>query len=79
MGVIGTTRSSWPGANIFAAGIAVAGLGALPILLYALLGPSDGNPIGLGLLMVVAVPAGGLMAVIGLIKMLIECLVGRFG
>lgn len=46
----------------------VIGLGgALPLLLYMALGPADGNPIGLGLLAMVAVPVGGVGLVVGLI------------
>lgn len=67
------------GTKIFAAGIAVLVIGVGPLLLYALVGPPDGNPIGLGLLMVVALPAGGLLAGMGLLKMFIEALVERFG
>jgi hypothetical protein len=59
------------------AGLAVLVLGAGPLLLYALLGPADGNPIGLGLLMVVAVPIGAILAGFGLVRMLIAWLVGR--
>lgn len=71
------SRPAMSGFTILIAGIAIAVLGAAPILLYPLVGPADGNPIGLGLLMIVAVPAGGILAVLGLIKMIIEWLVGR--
>lgn len=53
-------------------GLGVAGVA--PLLLYIAFGPSDGNPIGLGLLAVLAVPVGVIGAGIGLIKMLIEYL-----
>jgi hypothetical protein len=45
-------------------------VGFLPILLYAMFGPADGNPIGLGLLMAVLVPIGFLLFGIGLLKWL---------
>ena len=49
----------------------VIGLGGvLPLLLYMALGPADGNPIGLGLLAMVAVPVGGVGLVVGLIATL---------
>jgi hypothetical protein len=51
----------------------VVGLGGvLPLLLYMALGPADGNPIGLGLLAMVAVPVGGVGVVVGLIAMLVQ-------
>jgi hypothetical protein len=68
-----------PGSRIFAGGIAVLVLGTGPLLLYILLGPADGNPIGLGLLAVVAVPIGSILAGLGLLKMLIALLVGQRG
>lgn len=55
---------------IWSLGFAVAGVA--PLLLYIAVGPADGNPIGLGLLAVLAVPVGALGAAIGLIKMLVE-------
>ena len=67
----------WSGSRILIAGIAILVLGAGPLLIYALVGPADGNPIGLGLLAVVTVPVGGILAGLGLIKMLIEWLVSR--
>jgi hypothetical protein len=41
------------------------------------LGPADGNPIGLGLLAVVAGPVGGVGVVLGLIVMLVQKFVRR--
>ena len=38
-----------------------------PLLLYIVFGPADGNPIGLGLLMVAGVPTGLILLVIGLV------------
>jgi hypothetical protein len=65
------------GSKLFAGGIAVLVLGVGPLLLYIAFGPADGNPIGLGLLAMVAVPAGGILAGLGLVRMLIEFLVRR--
>lgn len=52
--------------------LAVGAAGVLPLLLYIAVGPADGNPIGLGLLAVAAVPIAGVGVFIGLIKMLVE-------
>ena len=49
------------------AGAIVAGLSLAPLVLYVILGPKDGNPIGLGLLMFFGVPIGVLLFVVGFI------------
>ena len=46
--------------------------GVAPLLLYIAFGPADGNPIGLGLLAVLAVPVSAVGAAVGLIKLLVE-------
>jgi len=60
----------WTAAAFAKAGLVVLAIGAGPILLYALFGPADGNPIGLGLLMVVLVPVGFLLLGIAALKWL---------
>lgn len=65
----GLTRR-WSAAAFAKAGLALLAIGALPILLYAWLGPANGNPIGLGLLMVVLVPVGFLLLGIAALKWL---------
>ena len=65
------------GSRMLLVGVAVRALGVGPLLLYILLGPADGNPVGLGLLAMVAVPVGLGCAGFGLIRMLIERLAGR--
>lgn len=70
---------SAPGSTIATFGVGVFVVGVGPLLLYGLLGPADGNPIGLGLLAMVSVPVAGMLVVLGLIKMLIEFLVRRYG
>ena len=67
----------WSGAAFIKAGLATMAAGFLPIGLYTLVGPADGNPIGLGLLMVVLVPAGFLLAGIGVMRLLIAWLMRR--
>lgn len=42
-------------------GLLILATGVIPLLLYAAFGPKDGNPIGLGLLFIVATPIGVLM------------------
>ncbi len=59
-----------PGLRLLMAGLAVLVIGVGPLLLYALFGPADGNPIGLGLLTFVAMPVGGVLALLGLIRMI---------
>jgi hypothetical protein len=44
--------------KMFWAGIATIDVSIAPILLYSMLGPADGNPIGLGLLRTFGVPVG---------------------
>jgi len=61
----------WTAASFAKAGLALMAAGIVPILLYTLLGPADGNPIGLGLLMAVLVPAGFLLLGIAALKWLI--------
>lgn len=48
-------------------GLALIALSLAPLLLYVMFGPKDGNPIGLGLLMVVGVPVGIALSVVGLV------------
>lgn len=76
------SETSWIGRSggmkILLVGIAIGIAGMAPLLLYILLGPADGNPIGLGLLAVVAVPAGAIVAAVGLAIALAEAL-GRRG
>jgi hypothetical protein len=67
----------WSGATFIKAGLVVMAVGVAPILLYTLLGPADGNPIGLGLLMVALVPLGFLLVGIGLLRFLIAWLQRR--
>ena len=62
-------------AKVLASGLVTVVLSWAPILLYlvfvyGLLGVKDGNPIGLGLLMVFGSVLGGAVSVIGLILLL---------
>jgi hypothetical protein len=60
------------GKKIFLTSLLIGAAGVAPLLLYILLGPADGNPIGLGLLAVVAVPASAVGMAIGLVKLVVE-------
>lgn len=46
---------------------ALALLSILPMGLYSLLGPEDGNPLGLGLLMLVGFPLFSLLSLAGML------------
>lgn len=48
-----------------------------PLLLYVLLGPADGNPVGLGLLALVTVPLVLAGLAVGVIKLLVELITGK--
>ena len=65
------------GRTILVFGIAVAVIGVLPLLLYIELGPEDGNPIGLGLLAMAALPTGAVIAAVGLIKIVVQFFLRR--
>lgn len=62
----------WSGRQIVAISLIAGAAGVLPLMLYIVFGPANGNPIGLGLLAVVSVPiaAGGIL--VGAIKALID-------
>ena len=60
------------GKRILKTSLVAGAVGVTPLLLYILLGPKDGNPIGLGLLAMLAVPVAGIGAVIGVVTMAVE-------
>jgi hypothetical protein len=62
----------WKGLRIVAASLGLGLTGMLPLLAYVAFGPKDGNPIGLGLLAVVAVPIATIGVVVGLIRFVVE-------
>lgn len=69
-------------AKVFVAGITTVVLSWIPallylVLVYGLLGIKDGNPIGLGLLMMFGSALGGLMTVIGLCLLLLSKMMGK--
>ena len=46
-------------------------IGYSPLGIYSIFGPADGNPIGLGLLAMLATPIGCTLIIIGVIKLLL--------
>lgn len=67
----------WPASKILMAGAIVAAIGYLPLQLYIIFGPHDGNPIGLGFLAIAAIPAGLAVFAIGLIKLVVGFFLNR--
>jgi hypothetical protein len=67
----------WSGARIITASLAFGVAGVLPLALYVRLGPADGNPVGLGLLAVVAVPVAVLGMAVGLVELIVQRLARR--
>lgn len=57
--------SNGRGLRILLRSLLVGALGVAPLLVYMLLGPKDGNPIGLGLLAALAVAVSGIGMLIG--------------
>ena len=51
-------------------GVAVAVVGSVPLILYVMVGPRDGNPIGLGLLMGFSWLVGAVLIAWGVIGLL---------
>ena len=62
------SSSTASGRKLLKRGLLCLLAGYLPLQFHILFGPADGNPIGLGLLFVVAAPAGTIMALIGAIQ-----------
>lgn len=60
------------GLRIMKASAALGAAGVAPLLLYIALGPQDGNPIGLGLLAVAAVPLAGAGLAVGAVTALVQ-------
>lgn len=65
------------GQRILALSLAIGFAGVLPLLLYVAIGPKDGNPIGLGLLAMLAVPVAAIGALVGLVLLAVDRFVRR--
>lgn len=59
------TDGNGRGLRILLRSLLIGALGVAPLLVYMLLGPKDGNPIGLGLLAALAVAVSGIGMLIG--------------
>lgn len=70
-------NTRWPLSRFLVIGLIIAGVGYLPIQLYILFGPRDGNPVGLGLLFVFGIFAGLAVFAIGIIKHAIQYFMNR--
>ncbi|QGU32304.1 hypothetical protein [Thermochromatium tepidum] len=67
----------WSARKFLVAGIIIAAMGYLPLQLYIMFGPRDGNPIGLGLLFITVTPVGLGVVAIGLVKLIVGFFLGR--
>lgn len=67
-----TDDGRWPLSRFLLVGVTIAIAACLPLQLYIIFGPSDGNPIGLGLLAAMGILLGLAVFVTGLIKRLIR-------
>ncbi len=57
-------------------GIAVAVVGSVPLILYVMVGPRDGNPLGLGLLMWLSWLVGAVLIAWGVIGLVVARFAG---
>ena len=58
--------------RILRGSLTAGAVGIAPLLLYTLLGPADGNPVGLGLLAMLAVPVALIGGLIGVVTLAVE-------
>ncbi len=68
----GGLRRQWSGTRIMIGSLLLGLLGFMPLQLYIWFGPRDGNPIGLGLLAMLACPLAALGVAVGFGKLLVE-------
>jgi hypothetical protein len=52
-------------------------VGVAPLLLYVAIGPADGNPVGLGLLAMLALALGAIGLLLGALLSLVQLLLRR--
>jgi len=65
-------NTRWPFSRFLKISLILSAIGYIPLELYIRFGPSDGNPIGLGLLFVVGLFAGIAFLVVGLITCAVQ-------
>ena len=71
----GSLLRRWKGLRVVAISLGLGLIGVLPLLTYVAFGPEDGNPIGLGLMAVLAVPVAAVGVLVGLFRLVVEILV----
>jgi hypothetical protein len=65
------------GVRIVYAGVAVAAVAWMPLLLYIAFGPPEGNPIGLGLLAMLGTPVAVVAVLVGIVWVAVDRFAGR--
>jgi hypothetical protein len=68
----GAAVRRWRGVRIMKASLLLGCVGVAPLLLYLLLGPKDGNPIGLGPLAFFTLPVAIVGLVVGAVSALVQ-------
>ena len=66
-----------PGLKIIAVSVCIGALSAFPLMLYVLLGPRNGNPVGIGLLFFLGMIVAQLGVLFGAVWFVIAYFVGR--
>jgi hypothetical protein len=64
----------WKGLRIIAASLGIGLAGLVPILTYFIFGPSDSNPIGLGLLAALALATATCGVLVGMVSVFVQVL-----
>ena len=65
-------KKHWSLSRFFITGLAIAVIAYLPLQLYIIFGPRDGNPIGLGLLAVIGIFLGLMVFAVGVLKRVVR-------
>jgi hypothetical protein len=65
------------GVRLMLGSVVVGLVGVAPLLLYVAIGPADGNPVGLGLLAMLALALGAIGLLLGALLSLVQLLLRR--
>jgi hypothetical protein len=65
------------GVRLMLGSVVVGLVGVAPLLLYVAIGPADGNPVGLGLLAMLALALGAIGLLLGVVLSLVQLLLRR--
>ena len=65
------------GVRLMLGSVVVGLVGVAPLLLYVAIGPADGNPVGLGLLAMLALALGAIGLLLGAVLSLVQLLLRR--